>query len=74
MTAVQATPATWRLVLDARVGRGARRRKALCGGEAVDAVLAGRLAGYARERESLRADGDDDRSATGEARGARTGG
>jgi|GEM_PF-628006 len=41
-TVLQATPATWRMLLDAGWD-GDRRLRALCGGEALDAELAGRL-------------------------------
>jgi amino acid adenylation domain-containing protein len=41
-TVMQATPATWRLLLDGG-WQGDRRLKALCGGEALPAALAARL-------------------------------
>jgi amino acid adenylation domain-containing protein/non-ribosomal peptide synthase protein (TIGR01720 family) len=43
ITAMQATPSTWRSLLDAG-WRGDGRLKILCGGEALDAALARRLA------------------------------
>jgi amino acid adenylation domain-containing protein len=42
VTAMQATPSTWRMLLDAG-WRGARDFKILCGGEALSRELAGRL-------------------------------
>ncbi|MGV7636534.1 AMP-binding protein, partial [Mycobacterium kansasii] len=42
VTVMQATPTTWHLLLDAG-WTGTRGLRALCGGEAMPAVLAGRL-------------------------------
>ncbi len=47
-TVMQATPATWRLLVEAG-WRGGRRLKALCGGEALPEALAGQLGERAAE-------------------------
>ena len=58
-TIMQATPTTWRLLLDAG-WRGHPTFTALCGGEPFPRDLADALAGAVRDRlEPLRTDGDD---------------
>ena len=60
-TVLQATPATWRLLLESGLARRRAGLKMLCGGEALPRDLADRLLGAARRAvEHVRPDRDDD--------------